>query len=123
MSGLPRSTHDGTPGSYLSISMPCSCVSTTGRDATLRPVGSFEVVRDFTPADVARVRSLTDTIEAATGIAPLGDDAWTGMHAAAGRDRGLFDDTGHAYAHLAHHHARELSLELAVLADVAAERR
>jgi mycothiol synthase len=75
------------------------------------------VLRDFTAADVARVRALTDAVEAATGIVPLGDDAWTGMHAAAGRDRGLFEDSGTAYAHLAQHHPDEWSVELAVLPE------
>jgi mycothiol synthase len=49
-------------------------------------------------------------VEASTGIVPLGDDAWTGMHALAGRDRGVFD--GDAYAHLARHHEGEWSIEL-----------
>ena len=84
---------------------------------------SFLVLRSFAAADVERVRVLADAVEAATGIVPLGDDAWTGMHAAAGRDRGLLDETGDAYAHLAHHHASEWSLELAVLPGVADARR
>ena len=83
----------------------------------------FLVLRSFAAADVERVRALADAVEAATGIVPLGDDAWTGMHAAAGRDRGLLDETGDAYAHLAHHHAGEWSLELAVLPGVADARR
>jgi mycothiol synthase len=86
-------------------------------------VQSFLVLRSFAAADVERVRALADAVEAATGIVPLGDDAWTGMHAAAGRDRGLLDETGDAYAHLAHHHAGEWSLELAVLPGVADARR
>jgi mycothiol synthase len=93
------------------------------RDATLRRVQSFLVLRGFAAADVERVRALTDAVEAATGIVPLGDDAWTGLHAAAGRDQGVLSDTGDAYAHLAHHHAGEWSLELAVLPGVADERR
>ena len=72
------------------------------------------MLRDFTPADVARVRALADAVEAATGIVPLGDDAWTGMHALAGRDRGVFDASGDAYAHLARHHDDEWSVELVV---------
>jgi mycothiol synthase len=86
-------------------------------------VQSFLVLRSFAAADVERVRVLADAVEAATGIVPLGDDAWTGMHAAAGRDRGLLDETGDGYAHLAHHHASEWSLELAVLPGVADARR
>jgi mycothiol synthase len=77
-------------------------------------VGSIQVLRDFGAADVARVRALTDAVELATGVVPLGDDAWTGMHAARGRDIGLLDASGDAYAHLAHHHAGEWSVELVV---------
>jgi mycothiol synthase len=39
------------------------------------------------------------------------------MHAAAGRDRGVFDDSGRAYAHLARHHDTEWSVELVALPD------
>lgn len=70
------------------------------------------MLRDFSDDDVARVRDLADAAEAATGIVPLGDDAWTGMHAMAGRDRGVFDESGDAYAHLARHHDGEWSIEL-----------
>ncbi len=72
------------------------------------------MLQDFAPADVGRIRALADAVETATGVVPFGDDAWTGMHAAHGRDRGLLSDDGNAYAHLAHHHASEWSLELAV---------
>jgi mycothiol synthase len=75
-------------------------------------MGSEQVLRDFSAADVARVRALTDAVEAATGIVPLGDDAWTGMHTLAGRDRGIFAEGGDAYAHLARHHDDEWSIEL-----------
>ncbi len=75
------------------------------------------MLADFGPADVARIRTLADAVEAATGVAPFGDDAWTGMHAAQGRDRGLFAASGHAYAHLAHHHTAEWSLEVALRPD------
>ena len=73
---------------------------------------SRPVLRDFAADDVARVRALADAVEAATGIVPLGDDAWTGMHSVAGRDRGVFDESGAAYAHLARHHDDEWSVEL-----------
>jgi mycothiol synthase len=76
-------------------------------------VDSLQVLQDFTAADVERIRTLADEIETATGVVPFGDDAWTGMHAARGRDRGLLVGDGDAYAHLAHHHASEWSLELA----------
>jgi mycothiol synthase len=75
-------------------------------------MGSRQVVRDFSDDEVARVRALADAVEVATGIVPLGDDAWTGMHAMAGRDRGVFDESGAAYAHLARHHDDEWSVEL-----------
>jgi mycothiol synthase len=75
------------------------------------------VLREFSAADVARVRALADEVEVATGIVPLGDDAWTGMHALAGRDRGLFDGSGDAYAHLARHHEGEWSIELVARPD------
>jgi len=75
-------------------------------------MGSRQVLRDFSAADVARVRALADAVEAATGTVPLGDDAWTGMHALAGRDRGIFDAHGDAYAHLARHHDDEWSIEV-----------
>ena len=79
------------------------------------------MLRDFSDADVARVRALAADVEAATGIVPLGDDAWTGMHALAGRDRGVFDDSGDAYAHLARHHEDEWSIELVVRPDATAD--
>jgi mycothiol synthase len=78
-------------------------------------MASRQVLRGFSTADVARVRSLADAVEAATGIVPLGDDAWTGMHAMTGRDRGIFDESGLAYAHLARHHDDEWSVELVAL--------
>ena len=43
------------------------------------------------------------------------------MHALAGRDRGLFDDRGDAYAHLARHHDREWSVELVARPGVAVD--
>lgn len=70
------------------------------------------MLRQFSDTDVARVRALSDDVERATGIVPLGDDAWTGMHALAGRDRGVIDASGDAYAHLARHHEHEWSIEL-----------
>jgi mycothiol synthase len=80
------------------------------------------VLRDFSADDVARVRALADAVEAATGIVPLGDDAWTGMHARTGRDRGLFDASGDAYAHLARHHEHEWSIELVIVPDATVDR-
>jgi mycothiol synthase len=80
------------------------------------------VLRDFSTDDVARVRALADAVEAVTGIVPLGDDAWTGMHARTGRDRGLFDPSGEAYAHLARHHEHEWSIELVVPPDASVDR-
>jgi mycothiol synthase len=84
-------------------------------------MGSRQVLRDFWPDDVARVRALADLVEQATGIVPLGDDAWTGMHAQAGRDRGIFDERMDAYAHLARHHDEEWSIELVARPGAAAD--
>ena len=84
-------------------------------------MGSRQVLRDFSADDVARVRALADAVERETGIVPLGDDAWTGMHALAGRDRGLFDEHGDAYAHLARHHDDEWSIELMARPGVAVD--
>jgi mycothiol synthase len=84
-------------------------------------VASRQVLRDFSDADVARVRALADAVETATGIVPLGDDAWTGMHAMAGRDRGVLDESGDAYAHLARHHDDEWSVELVALPGTTAD--
>jgi len=80
-------------------------------------MGSIRVLREFSAADVAGIRALADAVEVATGVVPFGDDAWTGMHEGGGRDRGLLTASGDAYAHLAHHHDTEWSLELAVRAD------
>jgi mycothiol synthase len=79
------------------------------------------VLRDFSAADVERVRALSDAVESATGVVPLGDDAWTGMHAMSGRDRGFFTDAGDAYAHLARHHHREWSVELVAVPEAVGE--
>ena len=79
------------------------------------------VLREFAPGDVALINRLAADVEAATGIDPLGDDARTGLlEEATGRDRGLLVANGaepEAYAHLAHHHPGEWSLELAVRGD------
>jgi mycothiol synthase len=85
-------------------------------------MGSRQVLRGFSADDVARVRSLADAVETTTGIAPLGDDAWTGMHARTGRDRGVFDESGAAYAHIARHHEHEWSIELVALPDARGDR-
>ena len=75
------------------------------------------MLADFGAADLTRIRTLADAVEAATGVVPFGDDAWAGMHAAQGRDRGLLAASGDAYAHLAHHHTTQWSLELALRPD------
>ncbi len=80
-------------------------------------MGSIQVLREFTAGDVEHIQTLADAVEAATGIVPLGDDAWTGIHAARGRDRGLLVGDTDAYAHLSHHHAGEWSIEFVVHPD------
>src|SRR5713101_2006152 len=116
-SGLPRSTHEGTPGSYES-----TCTARTPTEDHLtrsypRPM-ALRVLREFAPGDVALINRVAADVEAATGIDPLGDDARTGLLAeASGRDRGLLVGNGsepEAYAHLAQHHPGEWTLELAV---------
>jgi len=82
---------------------------------------SRQVLREFSDDDVVRVRALADAVESATGIVPLGDDAWTGLHATAGRDRGVFDASGDAYAHLARHHDDEWSIELVARPDTSVD--
>jgi mycothiol synthase len=75
----------------------------------------MRVLREFAPADVARVLDLARAVEAATGVIPLDDDALTGLRDAPGRDCGiLVVDAGRAiaYAHLAHHHPRQWSLSI-----------
>ncbi len=92
---------------------------------TLRPVDEIQVLTSFAPDDVDAIARLAADIEADCGVVPFGDDAWTGIHQdPPGRDRGLVvraprsdGEAGvrvDAYAHLAHHHAREWALELAV---------
>jgi mycothiol synthase len=44
------------------------------------------------------------------------------MHARTGRDRGLFDASGDAYAHLARHHEHEWSIELVIVPDATVDR-
>jgi len=93
---------------------------------------SLRVLREFAPADVERITRLVDAVEAATGITPLDDDAWTGLHDTTGRDTGIALDADHtddnrgdnptgddllAYAHLAQHHPGEWSISLAVRPD------
>jgi len=78
---------------------------------------SLRVLREFAPADVERITRLADAVEAATGITPLDDDAWTGLHDTTGRDTGIaleHDDALLAYAHLAQHHPGQWSISLAV---------
>jgi mycothiol synthase len=85
-------------------------------------MGSLRVLREFAPDHVASIRALADAVESETGIVPLGDDAWTGMHVLAGRDRGILDDAGDAYAHLARHHQHEWSVELVARPGSAVDR-
>ncbi|MET0628291.1 MAG: mycothiol synthase [Acidimicrobiia bacterium] len=78
------------------------------------------VLDAFTPSDAEALRVLADSVEAVTGVEPLGAETWAGI---AGNsvlgDRGVLvsDDDGTvvAYAHASHHHPDEWSLELATL--------
>jgi mycothiol synthase len=86
---------------------------------------STRVLREFASDDVARITRLAKAVEAATGIAPLDDDAWTGLHDAPGRDTGYeMTDDGElfAYAHLAQHHPAHWSVSLLVHPEANDER-
>ena len=78
------------------------------------------VLDRFAPDDVASIGALAVEVEAASGTNPFGELTRAGLE---GRgtlgDRGLLfsrpDGGAAAYLHLAHHHAREWSAEMAVL--------
>src|ERR1044071_3136398 len=103
MSGVPRSTHDGTPGSYDVISMRASAavdvdVGTVdeGDDRPRRgPIPSTAMPHDvrvldqFSPDDVASIRALADEVEAEAGTNPFGEVTWTGLDG-----RGTLGDRG-----------------------------
>jgi mycothiol synthase len=76
----------------------------------------MRVLREFAPDDVAWITALADAVDHVTGVMPLDDDAWIGLHDAVGRDLGLALEAGDrsfdAYAHLAHHHADEWAVSL-----------
>ncbi len=80
------------------------------------------VLDHFAPVDVAAIRVLADEVESTSGGQPFGEVTWDGL---AGRgilgDRGVLlpapDGGVMAYAHLAHHHPSEWSLELAALPE------
>jgi mycothiol synthase len=83
---------------------------------------TVRVAREFSSADVAAVHALADAVESRTGVGPFGDETWAGLEEHSGHaDVGLFVDGPagelRAYAHLAHHHTNEWSIELASLGD------
>jgi mycothiol synthase len=78
---------------------------------------SVRELKSFGADDIDAISLLASAVEDATGVEPLSDDAWTGLHAAHDRDRGLaVDGIGglDAYVHLAHHHDAEWALEVAL---------
>jgi mycothiol synthase len=83
-------------------------------------VTTTRVLDAFTAADAQVIRVLADTVEASSGVEPLGAETWAGItgNSVLG-DRGVLvsddDDTVVAYAHASHHHPDEWSLELAAL--------
>ncbi|MEX1008361.1 MAG: mycothiol synthase [Acidimicrobiia bacterium] len=91
-----------------------------GWAGTLDEMLEARVLERFAPADVAAVRSLAASVEAASGTAPFGDLTWSGLE---GRgtlgDRGILlpgdDGAAAAYVHLAHHQPAGWSAELAAL--------
>jgi len=90
------------------------------RADTLRFVLTTHALDTFTSGDVEVVRALADAVEARTGVVQFNDETWAGLagHSVLG-DRGFLvrdgDGAAVAYAHLAHHHAGEWSLEVAAL--------
>jgi mycothiol synthase len=85
----------------------------------MRDIRSLE---RFSAADVDGVRRLADAVERRTGTPPFGETTWLGMLDGGSRDDvGLVvtgaSDTADGYAHLARHHARAWSLEVATRRD------
>jgi mycothiol synthase len=81
-------------------------------------MATARIVRDFTAAHERTVRDLAGRVEARTGSPPFGDDTWRAFRGAPTSDAGLLvpgEGGARAYAHLAHHHDREWSLEVAAL--------
>jgi mycothiol synthase len=76
------------------------------------------VLDQFAPEDVASIRALAAAVEDQSGTSPFGELTWAGLE---GRgtlgDRGILlpgpDGGAAAYAHLAHHHRDEWSVEVA----------
>ena len=78
---------------------------------------AIRLLETFGPADVAAVRTVADAVEA-SGTEPFGAETWAGLTDAGVRgDRGVLatDDSGRplGYAHAAHHHDGEWSIEVA----------
>jgi mycothiol synthase len=86
-------------------------------------MASARVVRDFTHDHEHAVRALSQAVEARDGVPPFGDDTWRAFRGTGSGDVGLLLDGADggtvAYAHLAHHHADEWSLEVAARDGVA----
>jgi mycothiol synthase len=78
------------------------------------------VLDTLSPADVAAVRAIAEDVESTTGIDPFGAETWAGV---AGNsvlgDLGVLARNGAAepvaYAHAAHHHDDEWSIEVAAV--------
>jgi mycothiol synthase len=87
---------------------------------------TVRVVRDFTADHERAVRALAEAVEARDGASPFGDDTWRAFGSTPSSDVGLLldgpDGGTAAYAHLAHHHDDEWSLEVAAR-DGAAQAR
>ncbi len=86
-------------------------------------MGTVRVAREFTSADVAAVHALADAVESRARVTPFGDETWSGLEGHSGHGNvGLFVESPagelRSYAHLAHHHADEWSIEVASLSDV-----
>jgi mycothiol synthase len=78
----------------------------------------IRTLRTFAPEDLEAARRLADAVEARSGVAPFGGETWSGLE-----NRSVLGDVGlavdseagdlAAYGHLAHHHPKEWSLDLA----------
>jgi mycothiol synthase len=90
-------------------------------------MAEVRVLEQFAPDDVAAVRRLADEVEQSTGAAPFGETTWLGLADGGTRaDVGLLvpgvDGLPAAYAHVARHHERAWSLEVATRPGTRTER-
>ena len=121
------STHDGTPGSYWSISMAVLLSRRTYRGLPRRypPPYPRQCVPRCCATSPPTTSSASGRSPTRSRPPPASSRSVTTRGPACTRPRvairGLIDGPGDAYAHLARHHEDEWSLELAVRAGAAAD--